>query len=68
MVMAPADLFLLYFNERGQTMISEGGGCDWSTLGDRLMGKLLPGCLADTVLPQHMGKHRFEIFLNKGYV
>ena len=24
------------------------GGCDWSALGDRLMWKLFPGCLADT--------------------
>ena len=25
--------------------------CDWLTVEDRLMGKLLPGCLADTRKP-----------------
>ena len=30
MVMAPAELSLLYFAKRGWTKASEEGGCDWS--------------------------------------
>ena len=48
MVMSPAELSLLYAMKGGVAKQGKEGGCDWSALGDRLTGKLLPGCLADT--------------------
>ena len=51
MVMAPAELFLLYSVKRdGPRHGKEGAviGQLGLALGDRLMRKLSPGCLADT--------------------
>ena len=51
MVMSPAELSLLYAMKRAGPKQGQEGGCNWSTLGDRLTGKLSPGCLADTGQP-----------------
>ena len=51
MVMSPAELSLLYAMKMGGPKQGLEGtviGQFWSGLGDRLTGKLLPGCLADT--------------------
>ena len=51
MVMSPAELSLLYAMKRGGPRQGKEGaviGQLWSACGDRLMGKLSPGCLADT--------------------
>ena len=43
-----AELSLLYAMKWGGPKQGKEGGYDWSALGDRLTGKLSPGCLADT--------------------
>ena len=48
MMVSPAELFLLYAMKRVGPKQGKEGGCNWSALGDRLTGKLSPGCLADT--------------------
>ena len=48
MVMLPAEPSLLYVMKGGGPNKGKEGGYDWSALGDRLTGKLSPGCLADT--------------------
>ena len=48
MAMSPAELSLLYAIKGGGPKHGKEGSCDWSALGDRLTGKLLPGCLTDT--------------------
>ena len=47
-VMSPAEPSLLYTTKRGGPKQGKEGGCYWSASRDRLTGKLLPGCLADT--------------------
>ena len=49
-MMSPAELSLLYAMKGGGSKQGQEGSCDWaalSDLGDRLTGKLSPGCLAD---------------------
>ena len=48
MVMSPAELSLLYAMKGDVPKKGKEEGCDWSALGDRLTGRLSPGCLADT--------------------
>ena len=48
MVMSPAELSLSYATKGDGPKHVKEGGCDWSASGDRLMGKQLPGGLADT--------------------
>ena len=48
MVMAPAELSLLYAMKGSGPKQGKEEGCDWSASGDRFTGKLSSGCLADT--------------------
>ena len=51
MVMSPGELSFLYAMKRGgpkQGMEGAATGQLWPASGDRLMGQLSPGCLADT--------------------